>query len=200
MIRDLKDRKILVHVGTIDHSYPHCYRCKTPLIYRGISAWYVDVESLRDKMLVNNAKTNWAPEAIRDGRFGKWLEGARDWNISRNRYWGSAIPVWKSEDGEVQLCVSSIAELYELNKEFGDIYQKDGEYFYTFTNEKVDIHKHFVDKIRLKDPQSGKTLTRVTEVLDCWFESGSMPYAQKHFPFGDKDRFTNTFPADFIAE
>lgn len=200
VIRDLKDRKAVVHIGTIDHSYPHCYRCHTPLIYRGISAWYVSVEKIKEKMLAANAQTAWVPENIRDGRFGKWLEGARDWNISRNRYWGSAMPIWKSEEGDVELCVGSVKELYELNRDFGDIIEKDGTYFYAKTNAPVDIHKHFVDEIRLKDPVTGKTLRRIPEVLDCWFESGSMPYAQKHYPFENRERFEASFPADFICE
>lgn len=202
VIDRLKATGKMIHIGTIDHSYPHCYRCKTPLIYRAISAWYLNVESIRERMLASNAKTRWVPENIREGRFGKWLEGARDWNISRNRYWGSAIPVWKSEDGEI-LVIGSVEELYEYNKPFGDIEKRAEGYFYTANgaigNETpIDIHKHYVDKILLQ--KDGKTFTRIPEVLDCWFESGSMPYAQKHYPFENKEAFEASFPADFICE
>lgn len=202
VIDRLKATGKIVHIGTIDHSYPHCYRCKTPLIYRAISAWYLNVENIRERMLASNAKTRWVPENIREGRFGKWLEGARDWNISRNRYWGSAIPVWKSEDGEV-LVIGSVEELYEYNKPFGDIEKRAEGYFYTGngaigSETPIDIHKHYVDKILLQ--KDGKTFTRIPEVLDCWFESGSMPYAQKHYPFENKEAFESSFPADFICE
>lgn len=198
VIKRLKDEKVLVHLATMSHSYPHCYRCGNPLIYRAISSWYLDVESIKDRMVANNQKVRWVPENIKDGRFGKWLEGARDWNLSRNRYWGSAIPVWKSEDGETEHCVGSIRELYELNKDFGQIVEVDGKYVFADTKQPVDIHKHFVDTILIKDPKTGKTLKRIPEVLDCWFESGSMPYASVHYPFENNENFT--FPADFIAE
>ncbi len=134
------------------------------------------------------------PDNIKDGRFGKWVEGARDWNISRNRYWGSAIPVWKSEDGDI-IVIGSVKELYEGNKAFGDIIEKDGKYTYKDGRD-IDLHKHFVDQIKLQ--KDGKTYTRIPEVLDCWFESGAMPYASKHYPFEGTENFK--FPADFIAE
>lgn len=183
VITSLKEQKLSVNIGTIVHSYPHCWRCDTPLIYRGISAWYVAVEKIRDKMVASNEKITWVPDIIKHGRFGKWLEWARDWNISRNRYWWSAIPVWQSEDKKEEVCIGSIEELYELSKDFGQIEKKWNKYFYTKTGKEVDIHKHFVDEILIKNPKTGNTLKRIPEVLDCWFESGSMPYASKHYPF-----------------
>ncbi len=198
VIKTLKDRGDLIKISTIDHSYPHCWRCDTPLIYRWISAWYVAVEKIRDKMIANNQKVNWVPEVIKNWRFGKWLEWARDWNISRNRYWWSAIPVWQSEDKKQEVCIGSVEEMYELNKDFGQIEKKDWKFYYTDTQKEVDIHKHFVDEIKLKHPKTWVELKRIPEVLDCWFESWAMPYASKHYPFENSDNFK--FPADFIAE
>jgi isoleucyl-tRNA synthetase len=182
LIKRLKAEGKLVHQATISHSYPYCERTDTPLIYRAIDAWYVRVEDLHERFANNNAPVGWMPEYVGEKRFANWLAEARDWNISRNRFWGSCIPLWINEDDpEDILCVGSIAELEALS------------------GEKVtDLHKHFVDKILIH--KDGKTYRRTPEVLDCWFESGSMPYAQVHYPFENKEEFERRFPADFIAE
>ena len=180
IIKRLKAEGKLVHQSTIVHSYPFCDRTDTPLIYRAIDAWYVRVEDLHERLAANNAKVHWTPDYVGEKRFGNWLGEARDWNISRNRFWGSCIPVWVNEaDPDDMICVGSAKELEELS------------------GEKVtDLHKHFIDRIVIR--KDGKTYRRTPEVLDCWFESGSMPYAQQHYMGeGDAAKF---FPADFIAE
>ena len=174
MIDFLKQNGKIVKIESITHSYPHCWRCDTPLIYRAIPAWYVKVTDIKDDMIANNQKVHWVPKHIWTWRFGKWLENAKDWNISRNRYWATPIPVWKSEDGDI-LVIGTVKELYEYNKDFGDIEKKGNEYIYKSTGQKVDLHKHFVDKILLK--KDGKVYKRIPELLDVWFDSGSMPYA-----------------------
>lgn len=181
IIRTLKENGKLVHQATIVHAYPFCDRTDTPLLYRAIDAWYVRVEDLHDHLTANNATVHWTPEAVGANRFGNWLREAKDWNISRNRFWGSCLPVWVNEaDPQDMICVGSVAELEALS------------------GQKVtDLHKHFIDKILIR--RDGKTYRRTPEVLDCWFESGSMPYAQQHFPFSGKP-LEDFFPADFIAE
>ncbi len=183
LIDMLKARGLLVKREQIRHSYPFCYRTGTPLIYKAIPTWFVRVESIRDRMVDLNKRIHWVPEHVGSRRFGNWLESARDWAISRNRYWGSCIPVWTCGSCEQRICVGSVAELEEYSGE-----------------RLTDLHKHVVDRVTFPCPECGATMHRVPEVLDVWFESGSMPYAQLHYPFENAEGFARKFPADFIAE
>ncbi|MBP3771192.1 MAG: isoleucine--tRNA ligase [Treponema sp.] len=178
----LKKEGKLVKRETVNHQYPHCWRCGSPLIYRGIGSWFVKVADQHDRLLKANSKIKWQPAHIKEGRFGKWLAGSRDWAISRNRYWGNPIPIWRCDDCGEKICIGSRAELKE----------KSGV-------DLEDLHKQFVDKVTIKC-KCGGTMHRIPEVFDCWFESGSMPYAQIHYPFENKEHFEKHFPADFISE
>ena len=184
----LKENHLLVKKEQYTHTYPYCWRTDTPLIYKAMSSWFVKVTDFRDEMVKNNQEINWIPGHIKDGRFGKWLEGARDWSISRNRFWGTPIPVWKSDNPKFPR-IDVFGSLAEIKAATGvDV---------------TDLHKPYIDNVVYKNPDdpSGQTMMRrVSDVFDCWFESGSMPYAQVHYPFENKEWFENHFPADFIVE
>ena len=181
----LKKEGKLVKRDTVLHQYPHCWRCGSPLIYRGIGSWFVKVQDHHERLLKANSQIKWQPAHIKEGRFGKWLAGARDWAVSRNRYWGNPIPIWKCDNPDCKnvLCVGSREELKELSGVYPE-----------------DLHKQFVDKITIPCKKCGGTMKRIPEVFDCWFESGSMPYAQNHYPFENKEYFEKHFPADFVSE
>ncbi len=181
VIRFLKERGVVVRDETIEHNYPHCWRCRTPLIYRALDAWYFKVEAIRDQLLKANESIDWHPETVKHGRFGNWLENARDWNISRNRYWATPIPVWECPCGHQKVYGS----VEQLEKDSGV--------------KLADLHKEHLDQLEVSCVCGGK-MRRVPEVLDCWFESGSMPYGQFHYPFENAEHFRSHFPADFIVE
>ncbi len=184
IVKTLKASGKILRNETIVHSYPFCDRTDTPLIYRAIPAWYVAVEKIKDRLIANNKKINWIPSHLRDGRMGKWLENARDWAISRNRFWGTPLPIWVCDQNDSHITViQSVKELEE----------KSGE-------KVTDLHKHYIDHLTFSCTQCKGRMKRIEEVFDCWFESGSMPYAQLHYPFENQDRFKQIFPADFIAE
>jgi isoleucyl-tRNA synthetase len=188
LLRELRERGLLFRRDTYDHPYPHCWRCQNPLIYRAVSSWFVKVTAIKDRMVELNQQIRWVPEHIRDGSFGKWLENARDWSISRNRYWGSPIPVWVSDDRRYPR-VDVYGSLDELERDFGV--------------RPADLHRPFVDELTRPnpdDPTGQSVMRRVPEVLDCWFESGSMPFAQVHYPFENRDWFEHHYPGDFIVE
>ena len=194
LIRLLRAAGRMLREQSYVHSYPHCWRCRNPLIYKAVSSWFIRVTDIKDDLLANNEQITWVPENVKHGQFGKWLEGARDWSISRNRYWGSPIPIWKSDDPEHPR-VDAYGSLEELERDFGTLPRNpDGE---------IDLHRPYIDDLTRPnpdDPTGRSTMRRIEDVFDVWFDSGSMPYAQVHYPFENQEWFDSHSPADFIVE
>ena len=185
VLKDLDEKGLLFDAPKFEHEYPHCWRCDTPLIYYARESWFIKMTAVKDDLIRNNNTVNWIPDSIGKGRFGDWLENIQDWGISRNRYWGTPLPVWECECG-YQECIGSRAELAERSGNPEDA--------------KVELHRPYIDAVTFKCPDCGKEMHRVPEVIDCWFDSGAMPFAQHHYPFENKDVFEKQFPAKFISE
>ena len=184
ILKDLEEKGLLFDAPKFEHSYPHCWRCDTPLIYYARESWFIKMTAVKEDLIANNNKINWIPESIGKGRFGDWLENIQDWGISRNRYWGTPLNIWECECGH-QESIGSIAKLKELSDNCPD---------------EIELHRPYIDAVTIKCPHCGKEMHRVPEVIDCWFDSGSMPFAQHHYPFENQDLFKEQFPADFISE
>ncbi len=184
VLQDLEDRGLLFSAPNFEHSYPHCWRCNTPLIYYARESWFIKMTDVKENLIRNNNTVNWIPESIGKGRFGDWLENVQDWGISRNRYWGTPLNIWECECGHMH-SVGSIEELKSLSDNCPD---------------NIELHRPFIDEVTMPCPHCGKTMHRVPEVIDCWFDSGAMPFAQHHYPFENADLFEQQFPAEFISE
>ena len=184
ILKDLRDRGLLFKVYKYEHSYPHCWRCDSPLIYYARESWFIKMTDVKEDLIRNNNTINWIPESIGKGRFGDWLENIQDWGISRNRYWGTPLPVWECQCGHKHV-IGSIDELKEMSNN---------------CPEDIELHRPYIDAVTIKCPKCGKEMHRVEEVIDCWYDSGAMPFAQWHYPFENQEMFAEQFPADFISE
>lgn len=184
VLQNLEERKLLFSAPKFEHDYPFCWRCDTPLIYYARESWFIKMTAVRDRLIANNNTINWIPESIGKGRFGDWLENVQDWGVSRNRYWGTPLNIWECECGHLH-SIGSIEELKAMSDNCPD---------------DIELHRPYVDNVTIKCPECGKEMHRVPEVIDCWFDSGSMPFAQHHYPFENKELFESQFPADFISE
>ena len=206
VLKDLEKRGLLFDAPKFTHSYPHCWRCNTPLIYYARESWFIKMSAVKDELVKNNNTVHWIPESIGKGRFGDWIENVQDWSLSRDRYWGTPLNIWECETCGHQDAIGSIEELRERSGNYEEVLaslKAEGEKGYSSDYvgyEHIELHKPYVDRLTMSCPHCGKTMRRVPEVIDCWFDSGAMPYAQHHYPFENKALFESQFPAQFICE
>lgn len=212
ILKDLQEKNSVYKIENYTHTYPHCWRCGTPLFYNALPAWFINIQSLKDQLIKNNETISWYPEHLKHGRFKLGIENAPDWNISRNRYWATALPFWKCARQECgfTICVGSVKELRDKAVNFGDIYpaaevriknyESSPDSKFIIHDSDLDLHKPYIDQIKLKCEKCGQEMSRIPEVVDCWVESGSMPFAELHYPFENQDLFKARFPSDFVVE
>ncbi len=200
VLKDLEERGLLFDAPSFEHSYPHCWRCGTPLLYYARESWYIAMSKVKDDLVRNNSTINWIPESIGRGRFGEWIANVQDWALSRNRYWGTPLPIWECECGHRE-CIGSRKELRDMSTNYEDVLSElkaAGDK--GWSGDHIELHRPYIDRIKLRCPDCGKEMTRITDVIDCWFDSGAMPFAQHHYPFENKELFEKEFPAQFISE
>ena len=201
ILKNLESRGLLFDAPVFEHSYPHCWRCNTPLIYYARESWYIAMSKVKDDLVRNNATINWIPESIGKGRFGEWIANVQDWALSRNRYWGTPLPIWECECGHRE-CVGSRKQLREESTNYDEVLSElkaEGDKGWSEEGG-IELHRPYIDRVKLKCHECGKEMTRVTDVIDCWFDSGAMPFAQHHYPFENQELFHKEFPAQFISE
>ncbi|MCQ2401042.1 MAG: isoleucine--tRNA ligase [Lachnospiraceae bacterium] len=200
VLKDLDERDLLFDAPQFEHSYPHCWRCNTPLLYYARESWYIRMTAVRDDLIRNNETINWIPQTIGEGRFGDWLKNVQDWALSRNRYWGTPLNIWECPDCGERDAIGSREELKERSLNYDEVYNELKASGKGISGDYVELHRPYIDKVQIRCPHCGKPMTRVPEVIDCWFDSGAMPFAQHHYPFENQELFKKEFPAQFISE